>query len=123
MSFLDKNQSIMKTTVIRTITLFLCAVFSAQNGHNLDFETLEKDTAKGWTTFGTGDYKVSFDTAIVQNRKTSGAIKSIGTNTEFKALAYTIPANFCGAKIKLIGYLKTENVENGFAGLWLRIDP
>jgi hypothetical protein len=26
-------------------------------------------------------------------------------------------------KIKLTGYLKTENVEEGFAGLWLRLDP
>jgi C-terminal processing protease CtpA/Prc len=113
----------MKTTVLTTITLFLCAIFSAQNVHNLDFETLEKDSAKGWTTFGTGDYKVSFDNAIVQNGNVSGAIESTGSNTQFKALAYTIPASFGGKKIKLSGYLKTENIENGFAGLWLRIDP
>ncbi|WP_047551968.1 S41 family peptidase [Psychroserpens sp. Hel_I_66] len=112
----------MKTTVLSTITLFLYALISAQTSHNLDFEILENDSAKGWTTFGTGDYKVSFDTSVVKNGKVSGAIESTGANTQFKALAYTIPANFGGEKIKLTGYLKTENV-NGFAGLWLRIDP
>lgn len=123
MSSFDKNQSIMKTTVTTTITLFLCAILYAQNTHNLDFETLKNETAKGWTTFGTGDYKVSFDTSIAQNGNISGAIASTGSNTQFKALAYTIPADFGGKKIKLSGYLKTENVTNGWAGLWLRVDP
>ena len=122
MPFFGINQSIMKTTVISIITLFLCALLAAQNDHNLDFETLEKDTSKGWTTFGTGDYDVTYDKVITQNGSVSGAIASTGDNVQFKALAYTIPANFGGKKIKLTGYLKTEGVE-GFAGLWLRIDP
>jgi C-terminal processing protease CtpA/Prc len=122
MSSFDKNQPIMKTTVFTTITLFLCTLLYAQNGHNLDFETLENDTAKDWSVFGNGDYKVTYDTSIVKSGNVSGAIESTGDNIEFNALAYKIPANFGGQKIKLTGYLKTENVE-GFAGLWLRIDP
>lgn len=114
----------MKRLLFSLAILFVFVNALAQNTHNLDFEILKNDsTAEGWSSFGRGDYNISYDTEIVKNGNVSGAIESTGANVEFKALAYTIPANFGGKKIKLTGYLKTENVENGWAGLWMRIDP
>lgn len=49
-------------------------------------------------------------------------IESEGTEG-FRAIMYTLPNNYAGRKITLSGYLKTENVTDGFAGLWMRIDP
>ncbi|WP_299337998.1 S41 family peptidase [uncultured Psychroserpens sp.] len=114
----------MKKLLFSLVLLSVCIDTKAQNDLNLDFETLkDANTSVGWSSFGNGDYQITYDTKIVKNGKVSGAIESTGDNIEFKALSYNIPANFGGKKIKLTGYLKTENVENGWAGLWMRIDP
>jgi len=106
-----------------TSFFILVAFFShGQNDLNFDFETLDGNVSKDWTNFGDGNHKISFDKAIAQNGVVSGRIESTTNSNGFKALAYSIPADFGGKKIKLSGYLKVENVE-GWAGLWLRIDP
>jgi C-terminal processing protease CtpA/Prc len=96
---------------------------SAQINHNFSFEKLKGDTAEGWSTFGDGSHNVRYEQGIAQSGKVSGLIENEGPNNGFKALSYTIPANFGGKKIKLTGYLKTQDVREGFAGLWLRVDP
>ena len=113
---------------MKRILLALCIIsisqsLMGQTAPNLDFEIIENQEAKDWTVFGNGDYKISYDHTIHQNGKTSGVIESIGPNVEFNALAYKIPADFGGKKIKLTGYIKTENVAGGWAGLWMRVDP
>ncbi|WP_055436435.1 S41 family peptidase [Lacinutrix algicola] len=113
----------MKKLILILSIVFACNTVFAQTNHNLDFEILENETAKGWKSFGSDNYKITYDTTIKQNGKISGSIESQNGKSDFKALAYTIPTDFDGKKIKLSGYLKTENVEGGFAGLWLRVDP
>ena len=51
----------------------------------------------------------------------SGKITSTD-NGNFGIMAYKIPTNYKGKKITLEGYMKIENVVDGFAGLLLRID-
>ncbi|MEM1001839.1 MAG: peptidase S41, partial [Bacteroidota bacterium] len=100
----------------------LCALvtcyLSSQNVNNLSLEQLSNDKAIGWTVFGDGDHKISFEKGIAQDGNVSGVIENQGSNAGFRALAYNIPADFGGKKIKLTGFLKTENVTDGFAGLW-----
>ncbi len=114
---------------MKNLLLFLSVVFVFSNNfaqdtaHNLDFEILENDKAKDWSIFGKGDYSITYDQSITQNGKIAAVIESTGDNVQFKALAYSIPADFGGKKIKLTGYIKTENVADGWAGLWMRIDP
>lgn len=103
-----------------SLTSILCF---AQTNYNLDFETLENEVAKDWEIFGNGKHKVSFDRTISQHGKVSGSIESVELSEDFKALSFSIPANYGGKKIKLTGYIKTENVADGWAGLWMRIDP
>ena len=38
-------------------------------------------------------------------------------------LTISLPNGFKGKTITLSGYMKTENVRDGYAGLWMRIDP
>lgn len=90
---------------------------------NLDFEILDGQTAKDWGSFGNGDYKIKIDTTRAQNGRNSASIEFDNGTTGFKALSFTIPAQYKGKKIKLTGYVKTEDVSLEFAGLWMRIDP
>lgn len=114
----------MKKALITLTLLFFYTLLSAQNDDNLNFEIIENKEAKGWSVFSNSDvYTVAYDSVVKQKGKVSGSILGKGTKDDYKALSYSIPADFGGKKIKLTGYLKTENVKEGWAGLWLRIDP
>ncbi|MDO5978767.1 S41 family peptidase [Flavivirga spongiicola] len=113
----------MKKLLFLFSFIFISNISLAQNSTNLDFEIVENEKAKNWKEMGQGQYKVHFDQNIKQHGETSASIESIGETVNFKALGYHIPADFGGKKIKLTGFIKTENIVNGWAGLWMRIDP
>lgn len=96
-------------------------VDQASNKFNLNFESndLGNELSDGW--FKWGNYKLSIDT-IRHSGKYAGAISSDEKGSSFGSIAYKIPANYKGSNIKLEGYMKIENVENGFAGLLIRVD-
>lgn len=108
---------------ILTFLIFI-SIFSspAQTNEkfNLGFENQKDKTSlsDGW--FQWGDYDLTIDDDAHSGTK-SGKITSTA-NGGFGSIAYTIPANYVGKIIKLEGYMKIKNVENGFAGLLLRID-
>ena len=88
--------------------------------YNLGFEAqIEENTlSDGW--FKWGAYDLTIDDKAHSGTK-SGKITSTD-NGNFGSIAYKIPANYAGKAIKLEGYMKIKNVDNGFAGLLLRID-
>ena len=88
---------------------------------NLNFESndLGDELSDGW--FKWGNYKLSIDT-ICNSGKYAGAISSDEKGSSFGSIAYKIPANYKGSNIQLEGFMKIENVENGFAGLLIRVD-
>ena len=90
---------------------------------NFDFEIVENGNFTGWDKFGSSDYILAVDSTIVKRGKYSASIEFKEGSPDFKAWAFTIPDNFAGKKITLAGYIKTENVTDGYAGLWMRIDP
>lgn len=96
--------------------------FAQQKIENLDFETTENNSPALWKLMGNNSAKVFSDFNEKQQGKASAVIESEGTEG-FRAIMYTLPNNYAGRKITLSGYLKTENVTDGFAGLWMRIDP
>lgn len=116
-----------RISLLLLICLFALSGYSQkQNSNselNLDFEKISQEKPKGWSNFGNDDYKLSIDSTGAQSGKNSAVIEYHGNNKDYKAWAYTIPAKYQGKKVKLTGYVKTENVEEGFAGLWMRIDP
>ena len=116
-----------KLTLSVIITLFFlnlgCAQTSEIHKLNLDFEQVENNYPTKWENFGSKDYKIYVDSVNAQKGKISAVIENQGDKSDFKALAINLPNNYNGKFIRLSGYVKTENVTDGYAGLWLRIDP
>lgn len=112
----------MKKYFIVPFLLWGMASFAQQKIENLDFETTENNSPALWKLMGNNSAKVFSDFDEKQQGKASAVIESEGTEG-FRAIMYTLPNNYAGRKITLSGYLKTENVTDGFAGLWMRIDP
>lgn len=114
-----------------TISLFCALSFSligySQNPEiqklNLDFEQTEKGHPTKWENFGNNNYKIYSDSTYAKNGKFSAVIENTESKSEFRALAMDLPNNYKGRSIRLSGYIKTENVTEGYAGLWIRIDP
>lgn len=112
----------MKKYFIVPFLLWGMASFAQQKIENLDFETTENNSPALWKLMGNNSAKVFSDFNEKQQGKASAVIESEGTEG-FRAIMYTLPNNYAGKKITLSGYIKTENVTDGFAGLWMRIDP
>lgn len=87
---------------------------------NLGFEYQKEKSSlsDGWLKWG--NYDLTIDDNAHSGTK-SGKITS-NDSTYFGGISYQIRANYTGKTIKLEGYMKIKNVENGFAGLLLRID-
>lgn len=90
---------------------------------NLDFEKVKKASPIGWSNFGSSSYILTLDSTQIKAGKYAASIQVKEGTPDFKAWALTIPNNYAGKKITLSGYIKTENVTDGYAGLWMRIDP
>ncbi len=91
---------------------------------NLSFESIKNEMPKDWYTLHyQPNYLVSLDSVNVKSGKYAIAISSMGDSVNFQALAFDLPSNYDGEKITLSGYIKTKNVIDGYAGLWMRIDP
>ena len=118
----------MKQTAL-TVLLFIisittyCQTTKDTSKFNFGFEKVEQGKPLQWEYFGSTDYNLLIDSVIKQSGNYSAAIEYKGAALDFRAWAYTIPASYPGKKITLTGYVKTENVSDGWAGLWMRIDP
>lgn len=99
---------------------------------NLDFETATeaRGAPPGWDrtdiyppTGGQG-YEVLLDSTEAHGGEASALIRSLpDAEREFGTLTQSVsPRSVAGSKARLTGWLRTQDVENGFAGLWLRID-
>jgi hypothetical protein len=115
--------------------LFICSLLifvidcNAQDSikvFNLDFEqNLNKnELPDDWIKWGTSDYSTQTDTSIKYSGNYSVVINPLPTSEgkSFGSVAHLLPANYNATSITLKGYMKTEDVRDGFAGLVLRID-
>lgn len=108
---------------IIAITTF-CQIKEKNPKFNFDFEIAEDGTPVGWNIFGNStNYFLALDSTYINSGNKSVSIEYKEGSPGFKAWAFTIPDNYAGKKITLTGYIKTENVTEGYAGLWMRIDP
>ncbi|MBC3758429.1 peptidase S41 [Hyunsoonleella sp. SJ7] len=108
------------------LTLLLSCISCVQKQKskkfNLDFETYNTQMLLPDKWFEWGNYNLQADTVEVHSGNYSAKVSSKNKHDSFGCIAYRIPANFSGKKIKLEGYMKLKNVENGFGGLLLRLD-
>ncbi|WP_373331079.1 S41 family peptidase [Salmonirosea aquatica] len=90
---------------------------------NLNFEKYapgQNLNQGGW--FQWGGYELGLDSTTVHSGKHAASITSDPKGAAFGSVAYRIPANYEGKSITLEGYMKTQGVENGHAGLLMRVD-
>ena len=115
---------IYRSFILIFISFLLTTCQSQQQSNlNLDFETLEGKLPKNWSIKGDNDLEVYLDSIKKRSGKYSAVIHNPTSETGNKAMAIKLPENYAGKKIKLTGFIKTENITDGFAGLWMRIDP
>ena len=90
---------------------------------NLDFEDFTPDgKPKFWMAGGTG-YLALVDKADAQSGEVCFRLESISTNRTFGVATSFFPIEFArGKKLRFSGDIKTEDVEDGHAGLWWRVD-
>lgn len=118
----------MRKSFLTVLIIFLaitiyCQTQKTSSKFNFDFERTENGIPTAWENFGASNYLLSFDSIQAQSGKYAASIEFVEGNPDFKAWSFTIPDNYAGEKITLSGYIKTEKVSDGFAGLWMRIDP
>ncbi|RZK79048.1 MAG: peptidase S41, partial [Pedobacter sp.] len=90
---------------------------------NLDFEQHRNGFPSGWTAFGDAGYKIYVDSVQKKSGRFSAVIENLSDVKDYRALSINLPENYEGKTIRLSGFIKTENVTEGYAGLWMRIDP
>ena len=120
-----KRQTEMKKKILPFLILVigLTSFGETKEKPNFDFEIAANGIPTGWDNFGNSNYAIALDSINTKNGKYSATIEFKEGIPGFKAWAFTIPDNYVGKKITLTGYIKTENVTDGYAGLWMRIDP
>jgi C-terminal processing protease CtpA/Prc len=117
------KKAILTCLILISTIMAYCQTKDSMPELNFDFELVQNGIPLSWDNFGSADYKLSLDSTVVKNGKYAASIEYLGEKPEFRAWSFTIPDNYPGKKITLSGYIKTENVTGGFAGIWMRIDP
>ncbi len=94
---------------------------------NLDFERIDRKTNRpaGWWAQHNGTYEMAADSLVRQQGRYSLRIRSVSKkpdSKEFGVATLRIPASFRGKTIRLTGFMKTENIQGSYAGLWMRVE-
>ena len=117
------KKQILFIAILITMANSFCQSKKEVQALNLDFEKTANGKPLFWVESGNPKFSIAIDSVIRHSGKYAASIQSIGDSSGFKALGLIIPDNYAGQKITLSGYIKTENVREGWAGLWVRIDP
>lgn len=120
-----------KIFVVLWIPVILIACIRLETGKegpstrylNLDFEDSTPDgKPKFWMAGGMG-YVAVIDRADARSGEACFRLESVSSNRTFGVGTSTFPIAFArGKKLRYSGYIKTENVQEGHAGLWWRVD-
>jgi hypothetical protein len=93
---------------------------------NLDFEAgaAASGFPSGWGGGGDG-YELTAEETVIHGGAASGRIQSVASSENgFGTLTQGISAErWRGKRVRLSGWLRTRDVETGWAGLWMRVDP
>jgi erythromycin esterase len=115
----------MKKLLLFILLLALGNDLFSQSSLNLDFETkvLQSTRPKKWWIAGNG-YKIQLDSTVVHHGRYS--LRIISENkpgNSFGVCTGSFPVEAAkGKEIVFKGWIKTDGVKNGYAGLWWRID-
>ena len=88
---------------------------------NLDFETATRGRPWAWSTGGAA-YDFALDTAAPNSGAQSLRIRYTGGQFGSSAVQTLLLDATAGKRVRFTGYLRTEGITQGNAGLWLRVD-
>lgn len=111
----------MKKYLIFTFLLLGTIIYAQKKVENLNFEAVENNFPKIWNPIRGNSGKAYTDTHEKQEGKTSVVIEN--EKEGFSGIMYTLPENYDGKEITVSGFIKTQNITEGYASLWMRIDP
>jgi len=110
------------------LILFVWADYSsivAQPIRNLNFEEvglINPNAPVGWASRNLGQ-EISIDSVIVHSGKVSLRSKNESDEGGFFIINQSIPNDLISGKhVKLSGWIRTENITEGHANLWIRVD-
>jgi erythromycin esterase len=102
--------------------LILLPHAAAQQAYlNLDFEAATRGQPWGWT-YGGGTYQFGLDTAIANSGSQSFRIRYVSGQFGSSVAQYLPVDAVRGRHLRVSGYMKTDSITQGNAGLWLRVD-
>ncbi|WP_300603679.1 erythromycin esterase family protein [Niabella sp.] len=114
---------------MRTLLLLMIlspVIAGAQHPLNFDFEALDNHSGmpQGMRAKVPEGCRVSIDAVHVHSGKYSIKMEkdAAAATNAFASVSFVLPAEYSGKQLKLEGYIKTENISDGYAGLWMRID-
>jgi erythromycin esterase len=111
------------------IAMAIASTAVAQTPSNLSFENADASgRAIGWGGRGPG-YEIVVDSTQAFGGRRSLRSRWIGPGAftpgqsvfSVASQSYPIPA-VAGRKLRLVGYIKTQDVQQGYAGFWMRVD-
>src|ERR1700754_4380970 len=121
-------QFLLKASPAFILCLLLTGCLTAQTGYNFNMEEIDPSTKlpTGWSgQFSDArnkGYPVKIDSTVKQEGRYSLSIeRGTGDGQAGVSTLYIKPV-FSGKRIRLTGYIKTENITGGSAGLWMRVD-
>jgi len=121
------NRILKILIVFLSLYLYGCDTGSIGNSClNLDFENEDYEGSslpKNWYTWGEG-FSISLDSREKHSGKYSLKMERAGKpNDEFGVFTGILPIEtFAGKNVEYKGWIKTKDIKNGYAGLWLRVD-
>jgi len=111
--------------ILFAATLFAIEVRAEIPARNLDFETWSADgKPKGWGIGSSPAHTMSADCESAREGKCSLKIEGRPqTPPGFLPLGQQMPpGDAAGHRLKLSGFIRTLDVKDGWAGLWIRVD-
>lgn len=110
-------------------SLFSCKSHINKNPqrYNLNIESLDEKGKPLFWKNGLNEhlalgYPYSVDSVVKHDGKYALKLQFIAKTPSEGIVQLVIPSNFTGTKIKLSGYVKTENVSEGHAGLYMKLN-
>jgi erythromycin esterase len=121
-----RRLSATAVSFVFAVGLTSASAAGAQQPLNLDFEELsgiDPRVPAHWTTVGTA-YELVLDSAVVHSGRVSlRSRRVVEREGSFGTATHRVPAgDLRGKRLRLSGWIRTEAVTGGFAGIWMRVD-
>lgn len=112
----------IKVKLLLSLVLLATTTY-AQERFNGNFESLDQQgIPRGWdfTNNHSNKFEILVDSTVKQQGKYAVSITSAPGKSA--SIQFPINQSFQGNSVILAGSIKTENVADGFAGLWIRVE-